>query len=44
MQHTFNDNRFFVCVETALKMQRRANIQNLLTLEQQSNVQSLGQH
>ena len=43
MQHTFNDDRFFVC-ETGLNMQRMANIENLLTLEQQSNTQSLEQH
>ena len=43
MQHTINDDRFFVC-ETGLNMQRMANIENLLTLEQQSNTQSLGQH
>ena len=35
MQHTINDDRFSVC-ETGLNMQRMANIENLLTLEQQS--------
>ena len=38
MQHTL-----LLCVETALNMQRMANIVNLLTLEQKSNMQSLGQ-
>ena len=33
-----------LCVETALNMPRMANIENLLTLEHQSNVQSLGQN
>ena len=33
----------FVCVETELNMQRIAIIENLLMLEQQSNMQSLGQ-
>ena len=32
----------FVCVETAMNMQRMANIEKILTLEQQSNMQSLG--
>ena len=34
----------FICVEAALIRQCIANIENLLTLEQQSNMQSLGQH
>ena len=41
MQHTINDDRFFVCEKT-LNMQSMANIENLLTMEQQSNTQSLG--
>ena len=33
MQHTINDDRF-LCVETALNMERIANVENLLTFEQ----------
>ena len=34
---------YFLCDETALNMQRMANIENLLVLEHQSKMQSLGQ-
>ena len=33
MQHTINDDQFFVCTETALNMQRMAIIENLITLK-----------
>ena len=42
MQHTIDDDRFFFSVETALNMHCMASIENLLTLEQQPNTQSLG--
>ena len=33
MQHTINDDQFFVCTETALNMQRMAIIENLINLK-----------